>query len=61
MSPTLRQFLAVVISGVIIWFTLRPGYLFLTPWWGFALLLGVVYLVVDATLEVIYRKVTKSP
>ena len=58
MHPSLRQFSAVILSALVLWFTLRPMYFFLLPWWAFALLMGVMYLVVDVVLEVLYRKVT---
>lgn len=57
MQPSIRQLPAVLISGLILWLIYSRTFLFMVPWWGFLLTLGVTFLVVDYGLQMLYQRI----
>jgi len=49
-----RSFIAVLISGFIVQILA-----YAVPWWSFIVILGVLFLVVDAALEAITERRTR--
>jgi len=58
LSATARSFIAVLISGFIVWTILSGSMTLRVPWWGFLFMLGVTYLVVDVALQAVQEKIT---
>lgn len=56
MTSTTRSFVAVIISGWILWSILNYSWLFRMPWWSFLLILGVLYLVIDTVLQALQKR-----
>lgn len=60
MQPSIRQLPAVLISGLILWLIYSRTFLFMVPWWGFLLTLGVTFLVVDYGLQMLYHRINTA-
>jgi hypothetical protein len=58
MQPNARSFVAVLISGFIVWSILSTSLFLRVPWWGFLFMLGVTYLVVDVSLQALLERRT---
>lgn len=56
MNPAARSFIAVMISGFIVWMVLNSSALFRVPWWAFLFMLGATYLVVDACIQALLER-----
>lgn len=56
MKPSTRSFVAVLISGLIVWLILSASLFFKMQWWGFLFMLGATYLVVDASLQALLER-----
>jgi hypothetical protein len=57
MKPAARSFVAVVISGLIVWTILTGSMVLRVPWWGFLFMLSVTYLVVDTALQALQERI----
>lgn len=56
-NATARSFLAVLISGALLWSVLNYSLLFRMPLWSFVLILGVLYLVIDVALQELQKRI----
>jgi hypothetical protein len=61
MKPPLRSFIAVLISGSLLWSILNYSLLFKMPLWSFVLILGVLFLVVDVALQALQERISSKP
>jgi hypothetical protein len=57
MHQNARSFVAVVISGLIVWTILTGSMILRVPWWGFVFILGATYLVVDVALQALQERI----
>jgi hypothetical protein len=57
MNATARSFVAVLISGALLWSILNYSVLFKMPLWSFVLILGVLYLVIDVALQELQKRI----
>jgi hypothetical protein len=60
MNHTTRSFIAVLISGLIVWTILTNSMFYLLHWWGFLFMLGATYLVVETGLQIMLERASKS-
>jgi len=58
MKPAARSFVAVLISGSLLWSIVNYSLLFRMPLWSFVLILGVLYLVIDVALQTLQEKIS---
>jgi hypothetical protein len=60
MHPYARTLAAVLLSGLIVWLiiTSSVSMFYVLHWWGFLFILGMTFLVVDATLQAVQEKIT---
>jgi len=58
MSPSIRHLIAVLLSALITWLILNQSYMFRISWWGFVLVIGFSYMVIDYAIQLIYQKIT---
>lgn len=56
MHPNARTLAAVLISGLIVWSIVSSSMYYVMHWWGFLFILGVTFLVVDASLQAILER-----
>ncbi len=57
MQPAIRQLPAVLISALITYLIYSRSFMFMVPWWSFVLTLGVMFLVVDYGLQMLYQRI----
>lgn len=60
MQANTRSFIAVLLSGLIVWLILGTSVFFRVPWWAFVMMLGFSYLVVDAGLQALHERITSK-
>jgi hypothetical protein len=46
-----RSFIAVLISGIVVQILAHS-----VPWWSFVIILGLLFLVIDTTLEAVFQR-----
>lgn len=59
MNPTARSFIAVLVSGYIMWSMFSSMY-FRVPLWMFLFVLGITFLVIDVLLSVVLERLRKN-
>ncbi len=57
MQPAIRQLPAVLISALITYLIYSRSIMLLVPWWSFVLVIGVMFLVVDYGLQMLYQRI----
>ena len=60
MQPSIRQLPAVLISALVTYLIYSRSFMLLVPWWSFVLTLGVMFLVVDYGLQMLYHRINAA-
>jgi len=60
MQPAIRQLPAVLLSALITYLIYSRSFMFLVPWWAFVLTLGVIFLVADYGLQMLYQRINTA-
>ena len=60
MQPAIRQLPAVLISALVTYLIYSRSFMLLVPWWSFVLTLGVMFLVVDYGLQMLYHRINAN-